>query len=287
MPEFKRIIFCTFLFFFNYRLMAQDFGLQVSPGIINYGGDLESSVYTFHHAGFSIGAGLFYRINKFSLRSGFNIGKIHSDDYNYTDNKNRNLSFSSGIFDVNLVLQYDFFSMDEKKFTPYCFAGAGVYHFNPYTYYNSQKIYLRPLGTEGQGMEMYPGREMYVLTQLELPYGIGIKYKLNEHFLVSLEFSNRYLFTDYLDDVSNTYPDETELFKKRGQLAVDLSFRGDELDLSRPFPSGAQRGNPHRNDDFYFSTVSFIYVFPKNIGFNSFGKRNSRNFHLSCPKPVQ
>ena len=254
---------------------------------MNYGGDLESSVYTFRHANFSIGADLAYRINKFSLRTGFNVGSVHGDDFTNTNYKHRNLSFSTNIFDANLSLQYDFFSMDEKKFTPYVFAGVGVFHFNPYTYYNGQKVNLRPLGTEGQGLALYPNRKMYALTQFEMPYGIGFKYKLSDRILIGLEFTSRFLFTDYLDDVSNRYPDETELSKQRGQLAVDLSFRGNEVDPSLPFPSGARRGNPKRDDNYYTSTFSFIYVFSQRTEYNGTGEKQSKSFrHLNCPKPV-
>jgi len=284
---YRKIVFCVIVFIFQKTLHAQELSLQISPGIMNYGGDLQSDVYTFQHANFSIGANLAYRINKFSLRTGFNVGSVHGDDLNNTNYKNRNLSFSTNIFDANLSLQYDFFSMDEKKFTPYVFAGIGAFHFNPYTYYDSQKVYLQPLGTEGQGLALYPNRKMYALTQFEMPYGIGFKYKLSDRILIGLEFTSRFLFTDYLDDVSNRYPDETELSKQRGQLTVDLSFRGNEVDPSLPFPSGVRRGNPKRNDNYYTSTFSFIYVFPQRTEYNGTGEKQSRGYrHLNCPKPV-
>ena len=284
---FKSLIICTVVLFVHTYVIAQDLSLQISPGIMNYGGDLENKVYTFQHANFSVGANLAYRVDKFSLRAGITVGSIHGDDYTNTNYIRRNLDFSTGIFDASLSLQYDLFSMDEHKFTPYVFAGIGAFHFNPYTYYGSQKVYLRPLGTEGQGLALYPDRKLYSLTQFEMPYGIGFKYKLSDRVLIGLEFSSRFLFTDYLDDVSNRYPDEAELFKQRGQLAVDLSFRGNEIDPSLPFPSGERRGNPKRNDNYYTSSFSFMYVFPKHTNFNGSGGKQKRNFHLSCPKAMQ
>src|ERR1700739_1558214 len=104
MSKYQRLIICTIILFFHSYVFAQDVSLQISPGIMNYGGDLESKVYTFQHTRFAIGANLAYRVNKFSLRGGFTVGSIHGDDYNNTNYIKRNLSFSSNIFDVNFAL---------------------------------------------------------------------------------------------------------------------------------------------------------------------------------------
>lgn len=284
---YKHLFFCIILFIFQKPLYAQ-LSFQIAPGIMNYGGDLQTKGYTFQHANFSIAAALAYRINKISLRAGITYGKIYGDDLSNTGYKTRNLSFATNIADANLCLQYDLFLLDDnRKFTPYIFAGVGVFHFNPYTTYDSAKIYLRPLGTEGQGLAIYPDKKMYALTQPQIPFGIGFKYKVSEHVLLGLEFSSRYLFTDYLDDVSGTYPDENELFKQRGQLAVDLSFRGNEINPSLAFPSGKQRGNPHLNDNYYTSSFSFIYIFPERTGYNASSKHNRKSQRIDCPKHVK
>lgn len=252
---------------------------------MNYGGDLQDKVYTFNQANFSFGAALLCRVNKISLRGGVNFGKVRGNDENNTKFKYRNLSFASNIVDGNLCLQYDFFSIDDnKKFTPYFFAGVGVFHFNPYTYYNSQKVYLQPLGTEGQGLSIYPDKKLYNLTQFNMPLGIGIKYKLSEHFMLGIEFCSRFLFTDYLDDVSTNYPDETQLFKERGQAAVDLSFRGNEIDPALTFPSGKQRGNSAHNDNYYTSSLTLAYIFSKHSLFGVAGNKNKHEKSLNCPK---
>jgi hypothetical protein len=273
-------------FIFHASMHAQEWGVQISPGLMNYGGDLQTKAYTFQQAHLSISAGLIYTIQKFSIRGDFTFGKVEGNDANNTKYKYRNLSFYSNISDVNLILQYDILSLDNRKFTPYVFAGLGVFHFNPYAYYDSQKVYLQPLGTEGQGLSIYPDRKMYSLTRPEIPYGIGFKYKLTDNILLGFEFRGRYLFTDYLDDVSKTYPDENELFKQRGQLAVDLSYRGNQLDPTRPFPSNGQRGNQGHNDIYYTSSFTFTYIFPERSSYSTGGgdKKSRKNLHLDCPK---
>ena len=289
LSNLKHLSSCIVFFIFCSALSAQQLGVQISPGIINYGGDLQSKAYTFQNARFSIAADVMYSINKFSLRGGITYGTIKGDDFSSTIFKDRNLSFFTNITDANLCLQYDIFLMDEnRKFTPYIFAGIGVFHFNPYTYYNAQKVYLQPLGTEGQGLSIYPDKKIYSLTQFQDPYGIGFKYRISSQVLIGLEFNSRFLFTDYLDDVSTNYPDENELFKQRGQLAVDLSSRGNEIDPSLTFPSGRQRGNPKLKDNYYTSSFTFTYIFPKRSGYATGGNnQNKKSRRIDCPKRVQ
>ncbi|MEO8713188.1 MAG: DUF6089 family protein, partial [Parafilimonas sp.] len=161
----KRIFFCALAIIFSNELHAQQLSMQISPGLMNYGGDLQNKVYTFQEANFSLSAGVIYSINKISLRSRFTVGKIKGNDLHNTKYKNRNLSFASNISEASVTLEYDLHLLDEpQKFTPYIFAGVGLFHFNPYTFYDSQKVYLQPLGTEGQGLAVYPGKKNYSLT---------------------------------------------------------------------------------------------------------------------------
>jgi hypothetical protein len=284
----KKLPFALFILFLTClktEIHAQQLGLQINAGLMNYGGDLQTKVYTFNEAELTAGANLLYQVNNFVLRAGFTYGSIQGDDKKIQQFAHRNLNFKSTITEASLCLEYDFFSADkDRKLIPYIFAGIGVYHYNPYTSYNSQKVYLQPLGTEGEGLSIYPHRKIYSLTNLEDPFGVGVKYKLLSNLLIGIEFNSRYLYTDYLDDVSRTYPDENELFKQRGQLAVDVSFRGDEINPGLPYPSGNKRGNPKQNDNYYTSVITLTYLF---FGNSLFGNSFGRNKHsLSCPKKV-
>ena len=285
--SFKNLPFALFILFLTClknEIRAQEFGLQINAGLMNYGGDLQSQVYTFNEAKFTAGIGLRYQINKFAVRADFNYGNIEGDDKK-SNVMRRNLNFKSTITEGNLCLEYNFFSADKgMKIMPYIFAGIGVYHYNPYTYYNNQKVFLQPLGTEGEGLSIYPNRKIYSLTNFENPFGIGARYSLSSNLLIGVEFNSRFLYTDYLDDVSKKYPDENELFKQHGQLAVDVSFRGDELDPSLPYPSNGTRGNPKHNDNYYTSVITLTYIFS---GHSLFGNSFGHNKHsLNCPKKV-
>ena len=159
--------FCIlFICLFNADANAQ-LGIQINTGLMNYGGDLQRAPYTFNQAQLTAGAALLYGFHNFVLRGAFSYGGIQADDAKSKVYTARNLSFKSPVSEFNACLEYDIRLHEDSKFIPYVFAGAGVFHFNPYTYDNSKKVYLQPLGTEGQGLSIYPDRKPYKLTQSE------------------------------------------------------------------------------------------------------------------------
>ena len=120
------------------------------------------------------------------------------------------------------------------------------------------KVFLQPLGTEGQGFFM--DRQKYNLTSFALPFGGGIKFSLSENVKVRVEVGLRKTFTDYLDDVSSTYADEAQLLLNNGARAVDLAFRGDENKGGLVYPpANTQRGNPGNLDWYYFTGVGVSF----------------------------
>jgi hypothetical protein len=148
-------------------------------------------------------------------------------------------------------------------------------------------VYLQPLGTEGEGLPEYPDKQPYDLTQTNIVFGAGIKYRISEQWAAGIEFNTRYLFTDYLDDVSSLYPQEADLLNHGRSLAAELSFRGDEIDPSLPFPAGRHRGNSNATDNYYTSMVKVIYTIPTNnfsLGRGNGNGRRRKDRFLDCPK---
>src|SRR4030095_8015554 len=173
----------------------------------------------------------------------------------------RNLSFQSPVSEFSLVGEFNTFDLDNKKWTPYVFAGIAVFRYNPYTFDRSgNKTYLQPLSTEGQGLPGYSPSSPYGLTQFALPFGAGIKYNLSDKFRLGMEVGLRRTFTDYLDDVSGNYADQNDLLTYRGSLAADLAYRGDEVpggDLT--YTSKADiRGSAKYKDYYYFSGLHLV-----------------------------
>lgn len=260
---------------FSQRLHVNLFG-----GFSNYLGDLQEKSVTLEQSNRAFGAGLSYDATRhFSLRAGFVYGKIGAEDKLNTLAvlRRRNLSFQSVVKEGNMLAEYNFFNISERKFTPYVFGGLAVFHFNPFTYDTlGNKIYLQPLGTEGQGLAQYPGRKMYKLTQLAIPFGAGVKLRLSDNVVVSYELGLRKLFTDYLDDVSSTYADQTVLAAARGTTVVQMAYRGGELkNAGSAYPAeGVIRGNPALKDWYY------MHGFTISIGLHTGRKGKAR---YDCP----
>lgn len=210
------------------------------------------------------------------------------DRYNEKDYlRARNLNFESRITELSLVGEFSTFNVSEKRWSPYAFGGLALFRFNPYTFDPiDNKVFLKPLSTEGQGLSRYPERRPYALTQLALPFGGGVKLAINENIRIGAEVGLRYLFTDHLDDVSTTYADPVDLLEERGQLAVDYSYRGDEIAGGDPtYPAkGVQRGGAEVKDLYYFTGLTLSFRLPG-------GNPNTRVFStgkgrrgISCPK---
>ena len=270
----------------SYLACAQRFGIELFGGASNYQGDLQQRVYTFNQSKFAFGLGASYALtDHFTVRAMANFGKIQADDKLNRDPllQKRNLNFKSPITDLNLTLQYHILDVETSRFSPYVFSGIALFRFKPYTFDTSgNQIFLQPIGTEGQGLPEYPDRKGYQLTQISIPLGIGIKFAVNRSMSIGWEISMRKTFTDYLDDVSTTYVDENILRTHRGQTAVDISYRGDEVkdgDLTYP-AAGTQRGGSRFKDWYYFSGITATIKFPS--GENS-GRKSSG---IGCPKPV-
>ena len=278
----------VFLFITAFTTIGSFAQLQVGVfgGVSNYLGDITDKLY--QNPGAAVGLTVGYQISsRTNLRAGFTYGKIMGADSlsSQEDLRLRNLNFQSSITELSLVAEFTTFDMDLKRWSPYAFGGLAVFHFNPYTYdRQGNKTFLQPLSTEGQGLPSYQSKP-YSLTQLALPFGAGIKYNFTDHFRIGLEVGLRKLFTDYLDDLSTVYADPNDLIAARGQEAVDLSYRGDELpggDLNYPV-KGMTRGSSKYKDYYYFSGIHLVYLFGSNNQ-PLYQSKTGKKKYYDCPK---
>jgi len=256
----KKLILISALF--PIVVCAQNFHFSIRAGVASYNGDLKRKSFGFSQSSFMGSIGAKYDISEhLTARSYFSLTSLKGDDKKGNAvMKDRNLNFKTGIFEWELGAQYNILNMNDSWWTPYVYAGVGIFHFNPYTKdLNGGKTFLRPLSTEGEGF--LPGVKKYSLTQFSIPLGFGAERSLNEDMKVGMELGYRKLFTDYLDDVSDVYTDESALLAARGQKAVDLAYRGDEVGAG-PYPGAkVTRGNPKSKDGYFYVALTFTLRF--------------------------
>lgn len=197
--------------------------------------------------------------NRISIRGGLSYAQVGADDAESDNNfnRNRNLSFSSSIIDATGAFEFNFFpythGSTDEWFTPYLYGGLSIFRFNPKAELNGTTYELQPLGTEGQDLGGEYGRISAGLT-----IGGGLKWDINYDWSFNVELSYHSTRTDYLDDVSTTYPNFTSLGNQRGQTAVDLSNRALVDGIGVP---GRQRGDSTSKDKYVFFSVGIMKYF--------------------------
>ncbi len=237
--------------------------IGVTLGAMNYYGDLapSSSMISTDLSLTRPAIGLVYSHRfgpRYALTGSFTYGAIRGsdqdsadpDDENAVFRYNRNLSFRNRIKELAIIASFDLWPnsatyISRVQWTPYAFAGLAVFHHNPQAKApdfavdgvtplekGGEWVDLQPLGTEGQHASLREsdvnyGAKPYKLIQLAIPFGVGARFRLNQLMDFSVEFGFRYLFTDYLDDVSKNYVD-LGVFGDN-ELAKALSYRSNEL----------------------------------------------------------
>lgn len=254
------------------------FEVGVKGGGMNYIGDLnnQSLFGTVHPA-----AGAFLRYmasSRWAFLGGFNMGTVSGG--NPDVNVLRNLSFSSPIKEMSFRAEFNFVPYGDGgnlfATTPYIFAGLGYFWFDPTATYidpathEERSVRLQPLGTEGQAVE---GKvQPYALGGLVMPFGLGFRWLLSEHFCVDLEYGFRKTWTDYIDDVSTTYAGANAF--AGNDLAARMADRSGEVREGFSNRPGDKRGDNSLDDWYAFFNISiavslkpFIKFFsPKRCG---------------------
>ncbi len=236
-----------------------------------------------------------------SVKGSLNHIRIQGNDALSTNPErySRNLSFRNNMFELSTTGEYYFYkssdisgrpglrgSRKRVDFRTYIFAGVGAVYHNPQAEYKGKWVNLRDYKTEGVA---------YGPIAVVVPVGLGLTYTINRHYRFGFELGYRHSFTDYLDDISSTYP--TEIFEnEKGAIGqpyatdrANLSNRNVELAQSgnskiNPANYGwdkefngsklNKRGDDTHNDTYLTATVSFSYVIK---GKNKFYKQKYKS----------
>lgn len=247
----------TFFLLSSYWLSAQNFlswqfndryfSLSVGTGTATYFGELNhpnSINNKLSLASLGMEARL---LNRVGARLEASYLTFRGDDKNAPDSsfqRQRNLSFQSKNFhsQLHILFYLKSYKGDYYKrwaFDPYIFSGVGYLRYSPEAEFGGTKYALRKAQTEGVTYRKW------VTT---IPAGIGGKFKANEFLNIIFEVSYHFTFTDYLDDVSNTYASSFS-----NSISEFLSDRKNEIGVISPeyydqIQPGARRGNPDDKD---------------------------------------
>lgn len=187
----------------------------------------------------------------------------YSDVYSKNEyQQRRNLSFNTNIFELAVQGDFNFFKYDptnpDHNFTPYITFGVGVFSYDPYAYLDGEKVFLRPLNTEGE--TFYKDRQAYSTMAICIPLGFGVKYSISEKVNLSFTITHRFTTTDYIDDVSTTYIGADKFPSPTGQqtlagLMQDRSYEtGDPIGIE-----GRQRGFSKQKDQYATAEIGISF----------------------------
>ncbi|HZW71832.1 MAG TPA: DUF6089 family protein [Hanamia sp.] len=246
----------------NEFVQEGEFG--ITAGVAHYFGDLNNRS-RINRPKLAIGGFIRKQFGDYTaVRLSGHFARLgYSDIYSSNEyDLRRNLSFNTNIFELALQGDFNFFKFNpadpEYTFTPYATLGVGVFNYNPYAYYKNQKVFLRPLHTEGQ--TFYKNRKEYGSMALCFPIGFGVKYALNDRINVSFEITHRFTTTDYLDDVSTTYVGADKFPSTSGGKSIAGIMQDRSFEVGTPIGiEGRQRGFSKQKDQYTIAEVGISF----------------------------
>ncbi len=215
-------------------------------GAAYYMGDLEDGI-TSKNIRYQAALGLSYRLTeRLTARSELRYYRITGQQAG-TRVWYNNLSFRSDNIDGYVGLQIDLqkFSI-QPRWNPYLVVGLGATSVNPKANYQGSWYSLPPLQTEGVVYSRVAGI---------LVGGIGLSIAVNDYCNIGIELCDNFANSDYLDDVSVSYPN----LSNRSGIALALTDRRPELGLAAN-DAGNIRGNPRIKDSYGFLSLRADYL---------------------------
>lgn len=221
----------------NSEVKAQKYEIGGGIGVVTYTGDiirkidlgqLGPQVTFFGKRNFD---------NVWTLRVGITSAILEADDeINPIDisAQIRDAQFKGGIIEGAAVMEFNFLDFlrndSEFRFSPYAFFGLG------FTYMTFKG---RPTATKNEEADYYQ------LFSPVIPFGGGVKYRLNDRWTLAAELGFRPTMTDYLDKIDSQQPPLPRFY-----------------DPSNPDqPYGVNYGNPNDKDWYYFLGLTLSYTF--------------------------
>lgn len=237
-----------------------EFGLN--NGIINYAGDLNNPKFFTKSSHPCLGIYSQYFItDNISLKPTLIWGQFSGSDVNLGETHyGRNFSFLTNLYQLNTQVVWQPFghvkyleknkSWYRGKLSPYFHIGLGLFYIKPKVNFN----------VEGETLNMIKDRGNEKNLLVSIPFGSGLRYEINQQWVVGTEFSTQSPFNDYLDGISYAAnPKKNDWFhsiviqfayRLKYQKDMDKDGIPDEEDLCPDisgFPNA--KGCPDRDND--------------------------------------
>jgi len=268
MKKIISLIILTFTFALHSHAQMNEYAQEgefgITAGLAHYFGDLNNR-NQINRPKIALGAFVRKQFGNYTaVRLSAHYALLGYSDI-YSDNQyqlRRNLSFNTNIFEIALQGDFNFFKFiptdPAHSFTPYATLGIGFFSYDPYAFYGNEKVYLRPLNTEGEGF--YKGRKSYGSMAMCFPIGFGLKYAINDKVNLSFEVTHRFTTTDYIDDVSTTYIGVDKFPSPNGGKSIAAIMQDRSVEVGTPIGiEGRQRGFSKQKDQYIIAEfgVSF------------------------------
>ena len=182
----KRYIIIAAMVIAAYSATAQSTAeIGLTGGGMYYIGDYNKSS---HFKNMQPALGIFYRYN-FNNRLALRVqGLMGSVKMNVMNDKKEMVSNKNALIEAGLTGEINFFSFDlddinSSAFSPYIFGGVNYFFSNS-------------------------------VNSFSFPFGVGVKYKINDYFGMHLEWGMRKTATDYLDTLASHVKIPEKIFDK-------------------------------------------------------------------------
>lgn len=224
-----------------------------------------------------------------SFKAAFDYLRIEGND-NLSSNPGRrfrNFNFKNDIFALSTTGEWFFYTDPDlgntyryrNSFRAYVFGGAGVFYTNPKSKYQGEWVKMREYFVEGYEYKKFV---------FALPVGVGFYFTFDKRNRYGFEFNYMKTFTDYLDDISENYPEtapstpyEQGLVKRTDELPQSEKDGNKGAYLSHTW--GAKRGDPTHKDAIVYLNFSYSRVIRGKSSFY----RSKHNFFRKGRKKVR
>jgi hypothetical protein len=234
----KHLVFCFLLLTgLSLQAIAQKYEIGGGMGVAAYSGDIIRKIDP-GQAGLQ--GTLFGKRNfdnVWTLRAGINLARINGTDSIMPIDevsRIRDGRFRAGIIEASAIMEFNFLDFlrndSEFRFSPYAFFGLG------YSYI------LAKGNTFGGSFS-----SEYNLSTLVIPFGGGVKYRLNDRWTLAAELGMRPTFTDFLDKIDQ-------------RQSVIPRYPPPDPNTGHIPPPSINFGNPYTKDWYYFLGLTVSYT---------------------------